>query len=99
MKKLRFSVQKREIVTALINKMLEKHGVTMDDLILKGEVIDGENWYNHYTWSKEEEEAWIKWSKDFLKNNVSPKLSKKQVNEEIAMFHLNFGLKMMKPNS
>ena len=83
--KLRFG---KELGIILINKMLEKHGKTYED------VKDEPLWYDKYTWTLDEEYEYMNWFVDYIYRNVTPKLSKKQIRKEYSYFTLGWGLKI-----
>ena len=75
----------------LINKMLEPHGVTYD-YIYENQVIDGQEWYNHYTWSEADREAFRKYAIKRIKKVL--RLPDSRVDFEVGMFLLAFSLKI-----
>ena len=85
MKKLRFG---KELGIILINKMLEKHGKTYED------VKDEPLWYDKYTWTLAEEYEYMNWFVDYIYRNVTPRMSKKQIRREYSFFTLGWGLKI-----
>lgn len=82
-----------KIVEILIDKMLESNNITYQ-YILNNQMIDNVPWYSYYTITKEQEEEWINWCKDWLKNNITPKLSKEMIEKEILWLNLQYGLRV-----
>ena len=94
-KKKKYKLPSTELVDLLIDKELEKYGVTSKQIreIPDGKV-NGENWYQYYTFdSKEETDNWKKFCLDILSNHVTPKLHKSRIEREFAMLDLMWGLK------
>jgi len=54
-----------EIKNLIINKSLEKYGITVKD-IKKQPVIDGVNWQEYYTLTEEEYKEWYHWCLNVL---------------------------------
>ena len=78
-----------KMVTALINKMLEKHNVDIE-FVKKNPEIRGKPWYIYYTFTPQEEEIFEKWAIDFIKKSL--KCSKERARHEYAWFNLAWGL-------
>lgn len=94
MKKLNLRKDSAKIAEILINKELEKYNVTVDDIECQGDVIDGKNWFQYYTFDNEEEFlSWKNFCIDFLTTKVSPKISNCRAKEEFMWFNLQYGLK------
>ncbi len=88
----KLSIKSKEFSDMLINKQLEKYGVTMQDIPEDGSV-EGEVWYQYYTFdSKEEYESWKNFCVESMMNSKE-KLSKAKAAREFAWFNLSFGLK------
>ena len=43
----------------LVNKMLEPYNVDYD-YVVKNPIIEGNNWYEHYTWTKDDQNEFIR---------------------------------------
>lgn len=81
----------KQLVVDLINKQLEKHGVTYDELIGAYKIADV-YWYDYYTLTTQEFEEWKDWAEKEIKKRT--KWSKKKIDSELGMFILTFGLKV-----
>lgn len=92
-KKLR--VNDPRLGDTLVNKALEKYGVTVDDIKkLPDQSINGIPWYQYYTFdSKEEYETWKEWCRVFLSTQVTPKFTKRDFEMAWSSFDLAVGLK------
>lgn len=93
--KKKYKLPSTELVDLLIDKQLKKYGITSKQIreIPDGK-IDGENWYQYYTFDTEEEASnWKEFCLDVLSNQITPKLPKKQVEIQFAMLDLMWGLK------
>lgn len=79
----------QQVVKILINKMFEIAGydVKYEQLLERKD-----DWYNQYTWSEEQNKEWRQWGEDFLYKKY--KRTKKGAQSEMAMFDLNYGLKI-----
>jgi len=77
------------IVEAIINKMFEiaGHQVTFEDI--KGRT---DNWYQQWTMTEEQNKEWREWGIKYLKK--SKHLAKYYAERQMAMFDLNYGLKL-----
>lgn len=80
----------QQAVRILINKMFEIAGydVTYEQLLERKD-----DWYNQYTWTKEKNEEWRKFGEEFLYKKF--RRTKKGAQAEMAMFDLNYGLKII----
>ena len=79
----------------LINMMLEKHGITYDTIIANRDenkrwIIDGKDWYSHYTMTKSEYEEFRKKAVALIAKKL--KLNKKVAEEEFSWWFLHIGL-------
>ena len=81
-----------ELITALINKMLEKYNVDMK-YIKAHEEIEGKKWFEYYAFSREEEDKYAEWAKAFIKEQ-RPSWSKRTIEKEYAWFSLMWGLRV-----
>lgn len=80
-----------EFCIMAINKMLEKHGISYD-FVVKNQKIDGEDWFQHYTWTEKESEVYKKW---FIDRAVSDlRLSRSVAASEYQWVNLMYGLKI-----
>ena len=77
------------IVEVIINKMFEiaGHNVTFEDI--KGRT---DNWYQQLTMTEEQNKEWREWGTKYLKK--SKHLVKYYAERQMAMFDLNYGLKI-----
>ena len=79
------------VVETMINKMFEiaGHSVTYNDIVDRTD-----NWYQQWTMTEEQNKEWREWGVKFLK-------SKKflRPGTEMAMFDLNYGLKIQDDNN
>lgn len=76
----------------LINKMLKPHGVDWD-YVMAHQQIEGQPWFQYYTWTQEESDAWKKDAIDYVRKTLH--LSKKSAEYAVAMMNLNHGLKIV----
>lgn len=79
-----------KIYEQLVNKMLEKHNIDWD-FVIKNPIIEETPWYDHYTWSSEEQDQFKEWAVDFLRKNY--KMPKYKAEGEVSLFILYCGLK------
>ena len=70
---------------------MEPHGVTYD-YIYENQVIDGQEWYNYYTWSEADMEAFKKYASKRIKKVL--RLPDSRVDFEVGMFMLAYSLKI-----
>ena len=92
-KKKKYDIKSDELVEILINKMLEKHNISMKDVM--GKTKDGEpEWYQHYTFTTEESSNYKEWFINFFKDNVKPKMGKKQIEKFYLWFDVMWGLRI-----
>ena len=76
--------KQRDVFMQLVNKQLEPHGVTYEDVKTDPE------WYMRYKTSQLEEEAFIAWGIGLIQNKL--KLNKKLAEREMSWFILQWGL-------
>lgn len=79
---------KENVFKELINKQLEPHNKTIDD------VKDEDEWYLKYTTTKEKEKEFIEWGKDLIKKKL--KINEQRAQKEMSWFILGYGLKTEK---
>ena len=75
----------------LVDKMLEPHGVNYD-YVVKNPMIDGKHWYDHYTWTKDEQNEFIRWAVDLVR--AKHYWNRDLAESEVAWFILSFGLRV-----
>jgi hypothetical protein len=77
--------KRQDIVVMIINKELDKYGLTMAD------VLDSKDWFTKYTMTNDE---WVKW-KEYSINLMRDKLrmSKKIAEKEFIWLDLMWGLR------
>ena len=106
--KKRLTRQQREelLVEELINKMLEPYGVDKQWVIDNSEKIydkegrpiemkiEGVPWYQHFTWSEDQEKAWCNYAVTRLRKEL--KFTKPYATRYVTMLSLNWGLKTVK---
>ena len=80
-KKKKYKLSSDDLVHLLLNKQLEKYGVTITDILkLPDNKIDGVYWYQYYTFDSEEEfNEWKEFCIDILTNHITPKVPKKLI--------------------
>lgn len=90
----KLSIKSKEFSDMLINKQLEKYGVTVEDIKkLPEHKVEGELWCLHYTFdSKEEFENWKKFCINAIMKSKENK-SKEGAVEWFNWFNLSYGLK------
>ena len=80
-----------QITKALINEMFKiaGHDVKYEDIVGRKD-----EWYYEWTMTEEQNKQWREWGVKFIKHNMNilPKLAER----EMAMFDLNYGLKIVK---
>lgn len=76
--------KQRDVFMQLVNKQLEPHGVTYEDVKTDPE------WYMRYKTSQLEEEAFISWGIGLIQNKLN--LNKKLAEREMSWFILQWGL-------
>jgi hypothetical protein len=81
----------QEVVKIIINKMFEiaGHDINYEQLLERKD-----DWYNQYTWTEEQCQEWKKFGNEFLTKKY--KMTKKGAQSQMAMFDLNYGLKIQK---
>jgi hypothetical protein len=84
-------MKKEDVVVHLINKMLEKHGVDFD-FVSANPKIEGEDWYQHFTCTSEEQAAFKEYAVEYIRKRW--RMSKKFAEKEANMFILAFGLQV-----
>lgn len=89
------------IEEALINKMMEKHNLTLEDIKSnldedKRWVIDGQDWFVYYTMTKEEYEVFRKWAINEIKKTF--RMTKRRAEDEFGWWFLNIGLRVADEN-
>lgn len=79
----------QQVVKILINKMFEiaGHDIKYEQLLERKD-----DWYSQYTWTEEQQNEWITWGEEFLYKKYAR--AKKGAQTEMAMFNLNYGLKI-----
>lgn len=80
-----------KLFVELINKMLEPHGVTYD-YIYANQVIDGQEWYNHFTWSQVDRDKFKKYAIKRVKKVL--RATDQEADYEVGMFMLAYSLKI-----
>lgn len=91
----KYKIKSEELTHLLLNKQLEKYGVTIADILkLPENKIDDVNWYQYYTFDSEEEfNEWRDFCIDILTTHVTPKLPKKLIQSTFSWIDLMWGLK------
>jgi len=78
-----------QIAKALINEMFKiaGHNVTYEDIATRKDA-----WYQDWTMTEEQNKQWREWGTKFIKHHLNT--LQKQAESEMAMFDLNYGLKI-----
>ena len=76
--------KQREVFMELVNKQLEPHGVTYDD------VKKDPEWYMRYKTTPESESEFISWGVNLIRTKL--RLNKKMAEQEMSWFILQWGL-------
>ncbi len=76
--------KQKTVFIELVNKQLEPFGVTYND------VSNDPDWYMRYRITKEQEDSFIKWGIDLIREKL--KLTKKMAEQEMSWFILQWGL-------
>ena len=76
--------RQRDVFMQLVNKQLEPHGVTYED------VKSDPEWYMKYKTSTEDENVFLDWGTDLIRTNL--KLNKNLAESEMSWFILQWGL-------
>ena len=94
-KKKKYKLSSTELIDLLIDKELEKYGVTCKQIReLPDGKINGKDWYRYYTFDSEEEfNNWKSFCIDVLTNHITPKLPKKLICLNFSVIDLMWGLK------
>ena len=82
--------KKKDMLEDLVDMMLEKHNSSYQ-YVLENPIIEGEPWYLHYTWTKEEEEEYKKKAIEMLTKKY--KLSVKMSKQSLLWILLDVGLR------
>ncbi len=77
----------------LINKMLFKYKVNYNYVKLH-DVIGGESWTNHYTFTPSEFDEFRKWATEQIRHEL--RLTKSRAVHEFNHFNLRYGLRVEK---
>jgi len=82
-------LDRQQITKALINEMFKiaGHNVTYEDIVTRKDA-----WYQDWTMTEEQNKQWIEWGIKFIKRNLN--VLQRQAESEMAMFNLNYGLKI-----
>lgn len=84
-------LDKLQITKALINEMFKiaGHDVKYEDIVGRKDA-----WYQDWTMTEEQNKQWREWGTKFIERhlNTLPKMAE----SEMAMFDLNYGLKIKK---
>jgi len=83
-------MKKQNILKELIDKMFSIAGY---DIGYSDIVNRQDEWYSIYTMTEEENEEWIKWGVDYIRNTTWIK-SKKLAKKEMEWMNLMYGLKI-----
>ena len=78
-----------QISKALINEMLKiaGHDVKYEDIVGRKD-----QWYYEWTMTEEQNKQWREWGVKFIKRHL--KVLQQQAETEMAMFDMNYGLKI-----
>lgn len=95
MKRFTHDEKVHELNKELINLMLEKFGVTYDDIIShldedKRWLIDGKDWYLYYSFTSDEANEFRKKGVELIRKKLH--LTKKAAEKEMAWWYLFTGL-------
>lgn len=95
MKRLTHDEKAHELNKELINLMMEKFGVTYDDIIShldenKRWLIDGKDWYLYYSFTSNEANEFRKKGVELIRKKL--RLTKKAAEKEMAWWYLFTGL-------
>jgi hypothetical protein len=77
----------QEAMDDLVNKMLEKHLVTVED------VLNDETWYDRYSWTKRENDEFRDWAIGHLRKKLRWNIAR--ATKEVGYFLLCYGLKII----
>jgi hypothetical protein len=75
------------IFETLINKMLEPHGINIED------IRDSETWFREYSWTYKEELDYRKWFIEYLSKKL--RIGRALADKEFQWFNVSFGLKYL----
>lgn len=81
--------KQRNVFIQLVNKQLEPHGVTYND------VKDDPNWYMNYKTTRESEQEFIDWGSQLMQEELG--LTQDLAEREISWFILQWGLTSSEP--
>ena len=71
----------------IINKELEPHNLTIDD------VMKSETWYSDLTMTPEQSDEWVKFGVELLRKKL--RLSKKRAEREMVWVNIMWGLRVV----
>ena len=88
---------KEDKVNSLVKELLMKMlGDNYDDVMFKAKEAKekGERYafYDDYTWTKEEQDEFMKWASERVKKVL--RVNKKRADKEVSYFILTYGLKV-----
>lgn len=94
-KRLTREEKAHQINIDLINLMMEKFGITYDDIMShlddkKRWKIDGKDWYQYYSFTKAEADEFRKKGVDLIRKKLN--ITKKSAEKEMAWWYLFTGL-------
>lgn len=81
--------KQRNVFIQLVNKQLEPHGVTYND------VKDDPNWYMNYKTTRENEREFMDWGSQLMQEELG--LTRVLAEKEISWFILQWGLTSSEP--
>ena len=76
--------KQREVFMSLVNKQLEPHGVTYED------VKTNQDWYMQYQTTRDAELEFVNWGTSLIRKEL--RLSKSMAQNEMSWFILQWGL-------
>lgn len=86
-----------QLNTELVDLMMKKYGITFAEIEKHLDkdgrwLIDGQDWFKHYTFTKDEEAAFRKEAIDLIAKRL--KMSKKAAAQEFSWWYLFIGLSL-----
>jgi predicted metalloendopeptidase len=93
MGKLKFET--KEIEEIMLNKALEKYETTIQAIAkTPRKTINDVFWLDYVEYTEEEYNEWRVWCRNFIRDNVAPKMSDEMVNTQFAYWTLLYPFKI-----
>lgn len=101
-RKKKYKINDEKVVEIILDKMLDKHNITIGEIkeLVKDTEgkIEGTPWYQYYTMTQKEHDAWKEWSLNFMYNEIRPRHSMTFLRNNFSWLDLMWGLKIEEYN-